>query len=94
MNQMIQILTAIRPNLGMRGSPQFVFGQFVAKSHLDGMYTGANAVVGLRKLGPKACSGQLKLRDVTLPANTGSAHVEGLLDVEGSCLRSPMNRQA
>ena len=57
MNQMIQILTTIRPNSGMCGSPQFVFGQFVAKSHPDGMYAGANVVAGLRKLGPKACSG-------------------------------------
>ena len=49
---------------------------------------------GLQKLGPGATHGQLKLRDVTLPANTGSAHVEGRLDVEGSCISPPEKRQA
>ena len=48
--------------------------------------------VGLKKLGSGAIHGQLKLRN--LPDHTGNTHVKGCLDVEGSCVSSPMNRQA
>ena len=52
---------------------------------------GANIeTAGLEKL-PGARSGQLKLRN--LP-NTGNSHVKGSLDVEGSCISSPVKRQA
>ncbi len=48
--------------------------------------------VGLKKLGPGARHGQLNLRN--LPDHTGSTHVKGCLDVEGSCVSSPEKRQA
>ncbi|MYB30262.1 MAG: transposase, partial [Cenarchaeum sp. SB0663_bin_5] len=47
---------------------------------------------GLKKLGSEAMHGQLNLRN--LPDNTGSTHVKGRLDVEGSCVSSPEKRQA
>ncbi len=47
---------------------------------------------GLKKLGPGARHGQLNLRN--LPDHTGSTHVKGCLDVEGSCVSSPEKRQA
>ena len=54
---------------------------------------------GLEKLGPGAVRGQLKLRHddpilPALPADAGSAHVKGRLDAEGSCIGSPLKRQA
>ena len=48
---------------------------------------------GLEKLGPKARRGRLKLRDNS-PVISGSSHVKGSLDVEGSGVGLPAKRQA
>ena len=47
--------------------------------------------MGLEKLGPNAIHGQLKLRESGYADRT---QVMGRLDVEGSCVSSPMKRQA
>lgn len=69
---------------------KFMRGRCGHSDHAD-CNAGANIeAAGLEKLGPKVHRGQLKLwHDVILPtlsAYTGSVHVEGRMDVKGSCV--------
>ena len=75
-----------------RDDREFMCERCSHTSHAD-RNAGSNIeAAGLEKLGPKAYSGQLKLRN--LPDHTGNTHVKGCLDVEGSCISSPEKRQA
>ena len=75
-----------------RDDREFLCGKCGFIHHAD-CNAGANIeAASLGKLGPNAVSGQLKLR--SLPDHTGSTHVKGCLDAEGSRISSPVNRQA
>ena len=82
-----------------RNGRSFLCGRCGHMDHAD-CNAGANIeAAGLEKLGPRASRGRLALRrDHMIPALSGtipgSAHVKGRLDAEGSCVGSPVKRQA
>ena len=75
-----------------RDGRRFLCRQCGHANHAD-CNAGANIEdAGLKKLDGGATHGHLKLRN--LPDQTGNTHVKGCLDVEGSCISSPVKRQA